>query len=95
MPEARLTLRLRITGRVQGVGYRYWAQGEAERIGLSGWVRNCSDGCVEVLVSGEDAAVETFIERARIGPPAARVTAIERRAAEPPERAGFRALPTD
>jgi acylphosphatase len=50
MPEK--TLRLRITGRVQGVGYRLWATRTAARLGLRGWVRNRSDGSVEVLATG-------------------------------------------
>jgi acylphosphatase len=68
--------RLRITGRVQGVGYRAWAIETAARLGLRGWVRNRSDGSVEVLVIGEEDAVTAMIEACRDGPFAARVSEI-------------------
>jgi acylphosphatase len=68
---------LRITGRVQGVGYRQWMCAEAERLGVSGWVRNRRDGSVEALVDGQAEALELLIERARRGPPAARVSGVE------------------
>lgn len=72
-----LQARLTITGRVQGVGYRDWTMAMARRLGLSGWVRNCSDGSVEALVVGEDTAVGRMIEACRRGPPAARVDAVD------------------
>lgn len=65
--------RLRITGRVQGVGYRVWAMRQAGALGLRGWVRNRRDGSVEALAIGDDAAVERMIEVCRQGPPGARV----------------------
>ena len=65
--------RLRITGRVQGVGYRAWALQMASRLGLRGWVRNRRDGSVEALIMGEEDAVERMIEACREGPYAARV----------------------
>ena len=64
---------LSITGRVQGVFYRAWAREQAERLGVTGWVRNCPDGHVEAHVEGDQAAVEQMIERLRDGPPAANV----------------------
>jgi len=67
------SVRLRITGRVQRVGYRAWAIEAATRLGLRGWVRNRADGSVEVLVIGEDDAVAAMIEACRNGPFAARV----------------------
>jgi len=67
---------LRITGRVQGVGYRAWAMQRAARLGLRGWVRNRADGSVEALVIGEDDAVAAMIEKCREGPFAARVTGV-------------------
>ena len=67
------TARLRITGRVQGVGYRAWAARAAPDLGLRGWVRNRSDGSVEALVTGADQAVATMLELSRSGPRGAQV----------------------
>ena len=64
---------VRITGRVQGVFFRAWMREHADRLGVTGWVRNCPDGRVEAHVEGEEAAVEQMIEHIRQGPPAARV----------------------
>lgn len=66
-----------ITGRVQGVFYRNWTVQTASALGLTGWVRNRVDGSVEAVVEGDEEAVEQFIARARQGPPAARVSAID------------------
>src|SRR5712691_3725570 len=65
------SVRLRITGRVQGVGYRAWAIETAARLELRGWVRNRSDGSVEALVIGAEDAVAAMIEACRDGPFAA------------------------
>ena len=86
---------LRIHGRVQGVYYRASAQEEALRLGLSGWVRNRSDGSVEALVAGCDADVECFIRWAWQGPVAARVVDVEVQPAEAPEAGPFRMRPTE
>ena len=72
-----LQARLTITGRVQGVGYRDWARATGRRLGLSGWVRNRTDGSVEALVVGDDGVVGKMIEACRRGPPLARVDAVE------------------
>ena len=69
----RVARRYVITGRVQGVGFRYFTQDAALREGVTGWVRNLPDGRVEALVEGEAEAV-TRVERAvRSGPRGARV----------------------
>jgi len=88
------TVRLVIHGRVQGVGYRYWALNEATAQGLDGWVRNRREGTVEVLVSGPVVAVDAMIEACRDGPPAARVIEIEAFEVNDRPEAGFRQLPT-
>jgi acylphosphatase len=90
-----MSVRLRISGRVQGVGFRYALQSEAERRGLGGWVRNRRDGTVEALVQGDAAAVEALVNWARRGPPGARVDALRSEAAAgEPAQAGFELRPT-
>jgi acylphosphatase len=93
MRSAR-AVRLRITGRVQGVGYRAWAIETAVRLGLRGWVRNRADGSVEALVVGSDNAVAAMIEAAREGPFAARVTDVAASEATDDGSAGFTARAT-
>ena len=63
--------RLTISGRVQGVGFRYFTSKEASRRNLDGWVKNLSDGRVEVFLSGEEKAVREMINRLNEGPAAA------------------------
>ena len=94
MPETTIARRLVIRGRVQGVSYRAGAVAEAERLGLTGWVRNRRDGSVEALVSGPDRVVEEFIIWARKGPPAARVDEVTLAEAELPEDGPFSMRPT-
>jgi acylphosphatase len=57
-----------ITGQVQGVGFRYYCQVEAVRLGLTGYARNKGDGSVEVEAQGSEAAIETFENAVRRGP---------------------------
>ena len=72
-----LQARLTIAGRVQGVGYREWAIATARQLGLTGWVRNRTDGSVEALVVGEEQAVGRMIDACRRGPALARVDDID------------------
>ncbi len=72
-----LQARLTITGRVQGVGFRDWALATALRLGLTGWVRNRSDGAVEALIVGDEERVGQMIQACRRGPPLARVDEID------------------
>jgi acylphosphatase len=72
-PQTRHVL---ISGRVQGVGFRYWVQQEALRRGLQGFVRNRRDGAVEAAFSGPADAVATMLEACREGPPGSAVTSI-------------------
>ena len=88
------SVRLRITGRVQGVGYRAWAMQTARGLGLRGWVRNRRDGSVEALLTGDDDAVERMIEACRDGPWGARVVDVAVSDAEDDGSAGFTAKPT-
>ena len=86
--------RVRIAGRVQGVGYRAWAMDSARRLGLRGWVRNRADGTVEALLTGDDEAVAAMIEACRKGPRGARVDDVTVNEAEDDGAIGFTACPT-
>jgi acylphosphatase len=88
------SVQLRITGRVQGVGYRAWALQMASRLGLRGWVRNRRDGSVEALVIGEEDAVDRMIEACREGPYGARVANIAVSDAGDDGSLGFTSKPT-
>ena len=72
----RRAVRLRIRGRVQGVWFRGWTCQQATRLGLAGWVRNCSDGSVEALFVGAADAVEAMVAACRRGPTHARVESV-------------------
>ena len=71
------THHLRIHGRVQGVWFRESMRLEAERLNVTGWVRNTPDGAVEAVIQGPAGAVDAMIEWARSGPPLARVDRVE------------------
>lgn len=66
-----------VSGRVQGVSFRYFAEKQAVELGLTGWVRNLYDGRVEVLAEGERDALERLLGRLREGPRMARVEDID------------------
>ena len=89
-----------IRGRVQGVGYRYFVEREAQLRDLEGWVRNRRDGSVEAVLSGSAQAVAGMIAACRRGPSSARVDALQDEVADPDmlnlRRAGerFSVLPT-
>ena len=70
---AKLTKRLVVSGRVQGVGYRYSMHYAARNFGVTGWVRNRRDGTVEAVAQGEEPAVQAFIAWAWKGPGLAQV----------------------
>ena len=74
--------RLLVDGRVQGVGYRYSACAEAQRLGLSGWVCNRSDGQVELEAEGPPEMVEALVAWCHRGPVFARVSRVEVRVQE-------------
>ncbi len=89
MTGRRISLRLIIHGRVQGVFYRDWTVQSARELGLAGWVKNQPDGTVAALLQGEEHAARTMIQRMQSGPPAARVERIEEQECEAGELAGF------
>jgi acylphosphatase len=74
---------VRVFGRVQGVGFRYFATEEAQLRGLQGWARNLPDGTVEVIVQGPGETIEAYLEALRQAPPPAHVTHIRAEAAAP------------
>lgn len=78
-----------IRGRVQGVAFRAWTRREAERLGLSGWVRNRRDGGVEAVFSGAEADVAAMLAACRAGPAAARVETVEVVGPAPPAEGPF------
>jgi acylphosphatase len=67
----------RVSGRVQGVGFRWNAVEKAERLGLSGWVRNDDDGSVSCLCEGRKAALDQYLDWLRRGPPGAFVMDVD------------------
>ena len=89
------TVRLRITGQVQGVGYRLWATRTGTSLGLRGWVRNRTDGSVEALVTGAPEAVAAMIEATRKGPLGAQVSDVIVIPDQDDRSVGFVARPTE
>lgn len=94
---AVMTCHLRITGRVQGVGYRWSMAQEAKRLGVNGWVRNRLDSSVEAVVSGNLDAVQALLDWAQRGPMGARVDGLAVEVADgnlAAPSAGFEQRPT-
>jgi acylphosphatase len=71
------SIRVRISGLVQGVGFRAWTERQASALGLSGWVQNTAEGDVEAVFSGASGAVDAMLAACSQGPRFARVTAVE------------------
>jgi len=80
------TVRVIVSGRVQGVAYRYWTQGEAARRQLTGMVRNRRDGSVEAIFSGDASRVDDMVVACEAGPPMAIVDSIQCDSIEDPEQ---------
>ena len=85
----RQARRFIVSGRVQGVGFRYFVQRHAQALGLAGWVRNLPDGRVEAFIEGPAAELEQIEALLRQGPAAARVEGIEVSEAAPSLAADF------
>jgi acylphosphatase len=88
--QAAVRRRVRVTGVVQGVGFRWSTRAEAERLGVAGVVRNLPDGTVEAEVEGVPDAVARMLEWLAHGPPLATVTGCEVAELPPAGEAGFR-----
>jgi len=85
-----------VSGRVQGVGFRFFAHESAAVEGVSGWVANLADGRVEIRIEGDRDAVERVERKIRRGPPGARVEEVETREEAPAgQSAGFEIRPSD
>ncbi|WP_414898289.1 acylphosphatase [Rhodovulum sp. YEN HP10] len=86
----QIAVRVRIAGRVQGVGFRAWTLSRATELDLSGWVRNEADGTVLALLAGPEDRVARMLDALQEGPASARVAAVETMPGERPEGSGFR-----
>jgi acylphosphatase len=90
MLEMRVARRFVVSGRVQGVGFRYFTQDTARREGLTGLVRNLPDGRVEAVAEGDAESMDRFEAALRRGPSHARVEGIEIDSIPPSDHDGFR-----
>lgn len=77
MSDELTTMRVRVEGAVQGVGFRVFAARQAEEFNLKGWARNRADGTMEALVKGTVKDVEKFVQACMKGPEGAKVTNID------------------
>ena len=82
-------IQARVSGRVQGVSFRWYAQEQARALGVHGWVRNEPDGSVLLHAKGDDAAVDDLVEWCRRGPSSARVSDVAVRDAAPSGATSF------
>lgn len=89
--STRRRVRLLVAGRVQGVGFRRFVELRGAAHGVDGWVRNCGDGSVEIVVEGEPAQLAAFARDVRRGPPGAAVRELTEAPApdHPPLAGGF------
>ncbi|MDB5686780.1 MAG: acylphosphatase [Rhizorhabdus sp.] len=94
MSGDRIVRRLLVSGKVQGVWFRAWTVGEAQALGLDGWVRNRAGGSVEILAAGPAAAVADLIARCHRGSPASQVASVQVNEEDGPVDPGFRQAPT-
>jgi acylphosphatase len=90
-PQEQIRVHVFVSGRVQGVGYRYSTMDEAQRLGVNGWVRNLPDGRVEAVFEGSRTVVEEIIRWCHKGPSAAVVKEV---AVEYEELEGLRGFET-
>ena len=84
-----MSVHLIVQGKVQGVWFRAGTQEQAKHLGLSGWVKNCPDGTVEIHAEGEKETLEKFVDWCRKGPPAAQVSTLEIECVKPQRLTDF------
>ena len=84
--------RVIVHGRVQAVGFRFSTRVEAQRLGVSGWIKNRSDGAVEAEIEGEPTAVDAMLSWLDEGPPGADVTTMSTADLSPTGERGFRVI---
>ena len=87
------TRKFLVSGRVQGVGFRWFTRSEALGLGLSGWARNLKNGSVEVLVDGSKAALSKMASSLSQGPPASKVDSVGQEEGGEKVNLGFEILP--
>lgn len=75
--ESEVRIALKVFGRVQGIGFRWWTRRQAQRLGLRGTVRNCFDGTVDVLMGGPAGAVDEMVALLAVGPRGGHVERLE------------------
>jgi acylphosphatase len=81
--DTQCRLEAKIHGRVQGVGFRYFTQREAQKLGLSGWVRNLRSGQVEIAAEGSKDDLQSLLDAVGDGPPMARVERVDEKWKDP------------
>jgi acylphosphatase len=86
----RIARHVFLSGKVQGVWFRAWAEQQATQLGLDGWVRNRKDGRVEAVIAGQEIAVREMLRRLKVGPPAARVDDLEEKPWSGEVKPGFK-----
>ena len=89
------TVRARITGHVQGVGFRAFVERAAQRAGVSGWVRNRRDGSVEAVIAGDASKIDEMLTMCWQGPPGSKVDGVSAEDAPAPEGMGFEVRRTE
>ena len=89
MEKNTATVQLTVKGKVQGVFYRVSAKKAADRLGITGWVKNMATGEVEIVASGPQEALDGFVRWCKEGPPGARVTEVVVLPCEPKSFPGF------
>lgn len=70
------TVRIKVYGKVQGVGFRYYTLRQANKLGVKGWVRNVQDGTVEIVAQGDPASLDKLSAAVKQGSPASKVKRI-------------------